>query len=161
MVLIAYWVCTGRARSVLDSVGCSRGVDLEECVTVGRAQHSQMLPQPVFTSYPDRDGLRDRKNLENRRKHATIGDVKTEGVLTVATMVSTSSTPTDLVVWIFVPTRTKHDRTVMTRNINVNTCTSGDLLESVIIFCVAFMVGETGVAAATTMTYGDQQDNDN
>lgn len=64
-------------------------------------------------------------------------------------MASTSSALRVLVMWIFVPVRTKQARTAMTRNIKVKTWTSGALLVSVMILCVEFMLGDVAEDKAT------------
>jgi hypothetical protein len=50
-----------------------------------------------------------------------------------------------LIMRIFVPMRTEHERREMTRNINVKTWISGDLLVSVMIFCGGYIFGEVMV----------------
>jgi hypothetical protein len=59
---------------------------------------------------------------------------------TVAAMVRISSTLRVLITQILVPMRTQHDRRKITRNINVKTCIKGDLLVSVMTFCVGCML---------------------
>jgi uncharacterized membrane protein len=66
----------------------------------------------------------------------------TRPLLTIATMVSISSTLRILIMWIFVPMRTEHESREITRNINVKTWISGDLLVSVMIFCIGCIFGE-------------------
>jgi ABC-type phosphate transport system permease subunit len=65
-------------------------------------------------------------------------------------MVSISSTLRVLIMQIFVPMRTEHESREMTRNINVKTWISGDLLVSVMIFCVGCIFGEA-MAIRVTM----------
>jgi hypothetical protein len=64
-------------------------------------------------------------------------------------MVRISSALRILIMRILVPVRTEHARRAMTRNIKVKTWTSGDLLVSVITFCVGFMSGEAAVVTVT------------
>jgi hypothetical protein len=63
-------------------------------------------------------------------------------LLTVATMISISSTLRALIMRILVPMRTEHEKRKMTRNINVKTCIKGDLLVSVTTFCVGCILGK-------------------
>jgi hypothetical protein len=57
-------------------------------------------------------------------------------------MVSISSTLRVLIMRILVPMRTEHERREIARNIKVKTWTSGDLLVSVMTFCVGCILGE-------------------
>jgi hypothetical protein len=68
-------------------------------------------------------------------------------------MVSISSTLRVLIMRIFVPMRTEHESREMTRNINVKTWISGDLLVSVMIFCGGCIFGE----AMAHQRYNDRE----
>jgi hypothetical protein len=71
-------------------------------------------------------------------------------------MVRISSTLSALIMWIFVPMRTKHERMATTRNIMVKTWTRGDLLESVMTLCVELMLGDP----AATVTWRKKGENE-